>query len=411
MRRYSLRRSGMIVVGCVCLLVCLSGYSMAQEPEGVHEDKLIAANTKFGFKIFAELLKEGVDQNIFISPSSIAFALAMVYNGAAGETKEAMARALEVGEMPLEEVNHANSILKEILEKADPEVQLDIANSLWGREGISFKPDFIRRNKEFYGAEVAALDFGSPEAVSIINDWVQDNTNGKIDKIVDNINPLTILFLINAIYFKGKWSEEFDPEETEEDIFYLLEGSRKKVPMMYQSDDYRYYRGERFQAVSLPYGEKRISMYIFLPDRDYSLEEFYEQLNAENWKSWMSQFSFKEGEICLPRFKLEYEVTLNDALKALGMGVAFDPIAANFEGMCEILQGINFYISKVKHKTFVEVNEEGTEAAAATSVEMVMLAVRPEQPFSMVVDRPFFFAIRDNKTGTLLFMGSIVDPQ
>jgi serpin B len=177
---------------------------------------------------------------------------------------------------------------------------------------------------------------------------------------------------------------------------------------MSQSGDYRFFAGEKFQAVSLPYGTGRVSMYVFLPDPDSSLADFYTVLNAANWEKWMKQFSETKGNIILPRFKLEYEQKLNDALKALGMEVAFDRDRAEFRELIDLGQRRAF-ISEVKHKTFVEVNEEGTEAAAATSVEFGVTCVREE--FSMVVDRPFFFAIRDNQTGALLFAGSVVDPR
>jgi serpin B len=178
--------------------------------------------------------------------------------------------------------------------------------------------------------------------------------------------------------------------------------------MMSQSGRYNYYQDSNFQAVSLPYGQGRVSMYIFLPSKSSSLKKFYENLNAENWEGWMSQFSSMKGDIVLPRFKVEYEVVLNEALKALGMEVAFDKQRANFGGMCAISSGANVFIDQVRHKTFVEVNEEGTEAAAATSVGIGITSVQPT--FSMVIDRPFFLAIRDNQTGAVLFMGSIVEP-
>jgi serpin B len=373
------------------------------------DNRLVSANSKFGFKLFSQLAKQDPGKNIFVSPSSVAFALAMTYNGAGGETQQAMAKTLELSGLSLDEVNQAYASLRTMLENPDPKVQLAIANSLWARKGIAFKPDFVKRNKDFYQAEVTELDFGKSSATQAINAWVSKNTHGKIDKIIERINPEAILFLINAIYFKGNWSVEFDKEKTQAGVFTLLDGRKKKHPMMSQSGRYSYYRGNKFQAVSLPYGTGRVSMYIFLPDKDSSLEAFLASLNAENWKTWMSQFRSMKGDILLPRFKLEYEVVLNNALKALGMEVAFNKQRANFGGMCSISPDANAYITEVKHKTFVEVNEEGTEAAAATSVGIGITSV--VQTFRMVVDRPFLCAIRDNKTGTVLFMGSVVEPK
>ena len=200
--------------------------------------------------------------------------------------------------------------------------------------------------------------------------------------------------------------------ETREEDFNLADGSQKKLPMMAQSGKYNYYQDKDFQAVSLPYGTGRISMYVFLPDKSTTPDQFERNLTAENWETWMRSFREAPGEVMLPRFKIEYEVELNDALKALGMAEAFDPHRANFSGIAQMSQAEKIYISEVKHKTFAEVNEEGTEAAAVTSVGMQVTSARlPQENFIMKVDRPFFLAIRDNLTGTVLFMGSIVDPE
>jgi serpin B len=373
------------------------------------DSRLVSANTTFGFKLFEKVAEQDAGKNIFISPASIGLALAMTYNGAAGETKDGMSRALEIQGMNHLELNQAYSQLRTALESADPKVQLSIANSLWGKKGVEFNPSFIQRNKQYYGAEITALDFSDPGAPAAINSWVSDKTKGKIDKIVDRIDSQAILFLINAIYFKGAWSAEFDKAKTRPDQFTTLAGKQKSHPMMNQSGKYRYLEGKDFQAVSLPYGGGRVSMYIFLPAKGTGLGQFQKGLNAANWDSWMRAFVETQGDIAVPRFRVEYEIGLNDALKQLGMGVAFDPDRADFSGIVKSSE--NAFISRVKHKAFVEVNEEGTEAAAATSVEISVTSVmRPRQSFRMIVDHPFFCAIRDNRTGALLFMGSIVDP-
>ncbi|HYV04027.1 MAG TPA: serpin family protein, partial [Blastocatellia bacterium] len=376
---------------------------------GSTDPRLVTANTTFGFKLFHEVAKAGAGKNVFISPSSVALCLAMTYNGAVGETKQGMERALETRGLTHAELNRAYSQLRTELENPDPKVQLQIANSLWARKGVSFNPEFISRNKEFYAAEVTDLDFADPGAPATINEWVRNKTKNKIEKIVDSIDAQSVLFLINAIYFKGAWASEFDKAKTREGQFTIGSGSQKRLPMMNQSGRYNYFEGEKFQAVSLPYGGGRVSMYVFLPSAGTGIDQFIGSLSASNWDSWMKQFSKTQGEISLPRFKVEYEIALNDALKALGMGVAFDPDRADFTGMFQGAQ--NAFISKVKHKTFAEVNEEGTEAAAVTSTEMVATSVQiPRKSFRMVVDHPFFFAIRDNKTGSVLFLGSITEP-
>lgn len=392
-----------------------SNTSMAERSEKSTSDtpidsRLVSANTRFGLKLFAEAAKQSGGKNVLISPASVGLALAMTYIGAVGETKDAMARALETEGMNHPELNQAYAQLRAALESADPKVQLNIANSLWANKGITFNPDFIQRNKEFYGAEVTTLDFGDSGAPATINSWVADKTKGKIEKIVDNIDPQAILFLINAIYFKGKWTAEFDKAKTNDDVFTTGGGQTKRHPTMHQAGRYRYYERSDFQAVSLPYGGGRVSMYVFLPTKGINLGEFQKNLTAANWEAWMNGFVDTKGEIALPRFKVEYEIGLNDALKALGMGIAFDPDRANFSGVAQTSGKV--YISKVKHKTFAEVNEEGTEAAAATSVEMsVTSAMRqPPKTFRMIVDHPFLCAIRDNRTGTVLFIGAINDP-
>ena len=220
-----------------------------------------------------------------------------------------------------------------------------------------------------------------------------------------------VLFLINAIYFKGTWQQEFNPRMTRDDIFYLSNGDEKQVPMMRQNHWYPYYQGENFQAISIAYGDGQMSMYIFLPDRESDLNIFLENLNTESWEIWMSQFHGQDVSLVMPKFKLEYSKTLNDTLKALGMETAFDRKHADFSRMAPLeILGENLYIGEAVHKTFVEVNEEGTEAAAVTSVGVVATSAVSPPPIPFIVDRPFFFAIRDNETKTVLFMGVVVDP-
>lgn len=369
--------------------------------------KLTEANTRFGFKLFSEILKQDRGKNVFVSPSSVAFALAMVYNGANGETQQAMAKTLQLNGMTLEELNQANADLKALLQNPDPNVQLAIANSLWARQDVSFKPDFLQRNQQFYGAEVHNLNFSDANALKTINNWVKENTRGKIEKIIDYISPMDVMFLINAIYFKGDWSQPFDQKLTSQKPFYPASGSQKSVAMMAQSGEFRYFETDRFQAISLPYGESRqLSMDILLPKKSLSLTDFYKDLTAENWQQWVRQFRSRPGSLQIPKFKLEYEIELSKALSALGMGIAFDGSRSDFSGITSLPTEID----EVKHKTFVEVNEKGTEAAAVTSIGIRATSAPIDPPFKLVVDRAFFCAIRDNQSGTVLFMGAIIDP-
>ncbi|WP_337884754.1 serpin family protein [Fischerella thermalis] len=416
-RRYALAAASVVlmgVIGCTQVEGNTKVYAQSGVPRSeslaqksvLPDTKLILANTKFGFKLFEEVLKQENNKNVFISPASVAIALDMTYNGANGSTQQEMAKALELQGLSLQEINSSNAALKQLLENSDPEIQLNIANSLWANQGVKFNPDFIKKNQDFYQAKVTNLNFQDPNSVSKINNWVSESTRGRIDKIVEKIEPDQVLFLLNAIYFKGKWTNKFDKQQTVQQPFYLTSGTQKQHPMMSQKGKYKYYENEQFQAASLPYGKDgKFSFYVFLPKKNSNLKSFYENLNAENWEKWISQFSLREGLIRLPRFKMDYEITLNTALEALGMGEAFTN-QADFSQM-----GQNFQISEVKHKTFVEVNEEGTEAAATTSVGVTAVsATFNQQPFQMIVDRPFFCAIRDNQTGSILFMGAILDP-
>lgn len=371
------------------------------------DSKIVQANNKFGTKMFNELLKTDSDKNIFISPSSVLFSLAMAHNGAKGTTKDEMAKALELSSMSSEEINKGANALIRTLVNVDSSVKLDIANSLWARKGVSFSNDFKSTNEEYFKATTNTLDFNSADASKTINEWVSNATQGKISKIVDDkISPDTLLFLINAIYFKGDWANKFDKSLTKEQDFNLTDGSTKKVQMMSLYKKLAYFSGENFQALSLPYGNENVSMYVFLPNN--KLEDFNKNLTEENLSSWFGRFSKKDGNVKLPKFKLEYEKSLNDSLKALGMSQTFNE-TADFSGMFN--DATKAMISNVKHKTYIDVNEEGTEAAAVTSSEVVATsAPLVEEPFDLTFDKPFFYLIRDNSSGTILFMGEVVNP-
>ena len=376
---------------------------------GPVDGHIVSANTQFGFNLLDEIRKTEQDENIFISPFSVSIALAMALNGASGETEQAMIQTLQLQELSSESINVGYAGLRQTLLLSDPKVTLTIANSLWARQGIPFKQDFLQRNTQFFGAEISTLDFVDPSALKTINQWVNTNTNGKIPKILDEINPDAVLFLINAIYFKGSWGEEFDSSQTRDGIFHLATGGEKQVPMMRRTGDYSYYENyeEKFQAIRLPYDDERISMYIFLPYRESNLNLLLDNLNAESWENWMSQFREQEVSLVMPKFKLEYEKMLNTPLESLGMGIAFASGLADFSRMADLeVLGKNLYIGEVLHKAVIEVNEEGTEAAAVTSIGIRATSVPP----AFIADRPFFFAIRDNETKTVLFMGIVVDP-
>ena len=368
--------------------------------------QLVRANTRFGLKLFQQLQAQTPEENIFVSPSSVSLVLAMLYNGASGSTQTAMAQALQLNGLDVTELNQANRDLRDGLASADPEVTLSIANSLWAREGVDFEANFLQSNQQFYQAQMSVLDFANPAAANQINGWVQENTQGKIAQIVDRLQPADVMYLINAIYFKGNWQTRFDPSQTVVQPFQLANGSSKSVPLMTRTGQFKYLETEEVQGVSLPYGNGRWSMYFLLPKPQHALSDLTQTLTPEQWESWMQEVQTRPGMIQIPRFEIEYETDLRQPLTGLGMGAAFDPNQADFSR----LSSASTYVSQAKHKTFVEVNEAGTEAAAVTSIGISVTSIRPEEPFRFVVDRPFLCAIRDNQTGTILFLGAILDP-
>jgi serpin B len=371
------------------------------------DDRLLGGNARFAFGLFAKTCGSGEPKNIFISPLSVSVALAMTYNGAAGKTAAEMADVLGFRGLDLMELNASMCDLTTTLELADSAVQLTVANSLWTRQGYEFLPDFIERTETFYEAEVASLDFADPGAPAVINGWVNRSTRGLIDKIVDAIHPDARLYLINAIYFKGRWQVEFDPSFTHDRVFYLAGGAENSVPMMSRSGDFRYAEDGGVQVVRLPYGGGRLGMYVFLPQAADGLAGFLKELDDRAFTGWMPKLASREGDVTIPRFKIAYECGLVPALQALGMREAFGASAADFSRMSRE----ELFISEVKHKAVVDVNEEGTEAAAVTSVEMRATSVEaPRDRFTFVADRPFFFVIRDDATGSIVFMGAVYDP-
>ncbi|WP_284037335.1 serpin family protein [Neobacillus sp. 114] len=370
--------------------------------------EIVSANNQLGMKLLTEI-GAGNGGNTVISPTSLFMALSMVYNGADGATKEEMAKVLQTTGMDASELSQANASMMSMLHKHSKQIQLNIANSIWLNKDFHFQDDFATNNRDYFNAEIKEIDINDSQSVPLINDWVKKSTNGKIKEIIEApLDPDLVAVLINAIYFNGKWQYEFDKEQTKEQTFYLTEGTTKKVPLMTLNEKLAYLETEDFQAVSLPYGDGQMSMKIFLPRESSNLAAFQKMLTTENWEKWNSEFTEKKGTVLLPKFQLEYEVILNDPLKNLGMETAFDT-RANFSKMVKETDPI--MISEVKQKTFIDVNEAGTEAAAATSVQMVKESASIDNPFFIEVNRPFFMAITEEESGTILFMGLISDPQ
>ena len=368
------------------------------------EKQIIEADNAFGFSLFTSLHENEPAPNIFISPLSVSMALGMTLNGADTETRDEMAQILNKLELTEESINQSYQSLIELLTGLDPKVKMQIANSIWYRQGIDVESQFLDKNKSYFDAEVAALDFDSPAAVDIINDWVSDKTEGLIDSIIEEITRDVIMYIINAIYFKGTWTYEFDPEVTEEATFFNMDASESTVPLMSMRNTLAYHRTDDVTLVDIPYGDSLYSMTVVLPSESAGMDELIHSLNSDTWNGLISNLEHTEIDLFIPRFSLSYQTSLRNTLIQMGIEQAFSPAEADFS---RIHPTMDLFITDVIHKSFVEVNEEGTEAAAVTAVIIGTTSVGPDTPPIVRLDRPFLFTIREKTTGTIIFMGKI----
>ncbi|WP_253406375.1 serpin family protein [Pontibacter sp. HSC-36F09] len=383
----------------------LADNSPNTRPLTAQEEKTVASSNDFAFRAFAQLSEAEGPENVFISPLSISMSLGMAYNGADGETKEAMRKALGFTLPTDEEINKSFRDLDALLKGIDKQVVFTSANSMWHSNEYKLQAPFIKTNQTYYDATVQGLDFSSPAAKDQMNNWVKSKTNGKIETIVDDVRREHILFLINAIYFKGTWTFPFDKKLTQPGPFQLENGSTITHDFMAMKDGkYLHYQDDRLQLIDLPYGNRQYSMTILVPGRDRTVQDVVQELDAARLATLLADAKETTYELYMPKFKLEYSKELKDMLSQLGMGVAFNG-GANFSRMVE--GGANLAISEVKHKTFVEVNEEGTEAAAATSTGIMLTSLPP----SVRIDRPFVFMIREKSSGAILFIGKLMQPE
>ncbi len=373
----------------------------AQQASTPVDPAIVAADNTFGVNLFQKL-NSGANGNVAIAPISVAMALQIVYNGAAGTTQQGMAQTLQLGSMNLQTLNDDNAALQASLLNPDPQVQLTIANSLWMHLGLNaVSAAFTQMDQNYYGATVGDLA-GAPANV---NDWVNTETNGLITSILPNADYASMVAVIaNVIYFKGQWSTEFDPSRTAPASFTLVDGTQVSVPMMHQSATYGYFQGANFQALRLPYGQGRLSMLVVMPDPGTSFASFAAAMTADTLKGWVGQLQNGYGTVALPRFTTTYGASLVQPLTSLGMQAAFcsDP-SAGFPGIGLVC------IGDVEHKTVVEVDETGTVAAGATGIGLMPVAVQAPL-FNITVDHPFLYAIRDDQTGELLFIGTMLNP-
>lgn len=381
----------------------------AGEPKKIELSKksaeIIEADQQFAFELFREVFSLSEEENIMISPLSVSYALGMTHNGAAGTTLDAFKDVLHFGELTKQEVNESYMDLMGQLVQLDQQVEFSIANSIWYKLGYPVLDEFITTNQNYFDAAVEELDFTDPGAVDIINGWIEDKTNDKIQDMLDFIPSDVVMYLVNAIYFNAKWKYQFDPEETYPGDFHIDEVNIHQASFMKLEGAFNFTANEDFSAVELPYGDSTFSMVVLLPAEDRTIDELVEKMDIATWESWFEFSGPLNLQIVLPKFTYEFKDLLNDPLIELGLGVAFGG-AADFS---YISPGAALQISRVIHQTFIDVQEEGTEAAAATIVEIrETSAVIPTQ---FIANKPFLYVIRENSTSAILFMGKVGRPQ
>ena len=366
------------------------------------EQATIAASNRFAFDLLGRATAAEPATNVFLSPLSVSMALGMVMNGARGATRDAMAATLGFGAAPQAEINGGYRSLTALLASLDQQVQFTIANSVWTRQDYPILPPFLADARQFFDAEARALDFGSPAALDTINGWVNRKTNGKIPTILSSIRPEEVLFAINAIYFKGLWRAQFKPSETAAGSFHRAAGGDQTVQFMHRQEDTPYARGADFEMVDLWYGAGAHTMTVILPALGTTAANLAVRLTAGDFTSAAGQLHSTKVDLFFPKIRLDYKRSLGDDLKTLGMSVAFSDLA-DFSGIAQD----RLQITRVEHKTFVSIDEEGTEAAAATAVGVGVTSV--PQLVTFRVDRPFLVAIRERLSGTILFLGLVAE--
>lgn len=367
------------------------------------EQQLIDASNSFSFALWSKVSAAQPNQNVFISPLSASYALGMALNGAANQSFDQMRTALQVEGVPQQDINAGYKSLTALLTSLDPSVTMRIANSIWYRQTFPVNQPFIDASKSYFDADVAGLNFNDVSgSLATINDWVSQKTNGKIPSVLNEIDTADVMFVINALYFHGSWRAKFDPSTTTDDHFITAPGVTQPMRLMHRQDGMQYAETPSYQAVDLPYGNGAFAMMVLLPKPGTDIDTFSASLTPASWRSIASSFADAEVNLSLPKFTLQYERLMNDDLHALGMIAPFDPDRADFSRMSPQSVFINF----VKQNTFLNVDEEGTEAAAVTVVGFTTTSVGSSAV--MRVDRPFLFVIHERLSGTVLFMGKVV---
>ncbi len=370
--------------------------------------QLVEADNAFGLELFQQIRSVSKKENLMISPLSVSLALGMAYNGADGNTQTEMEEVLRLNGLTPEQINNSYKTLVAALQSLDEDVIFEIANAIFYKDGFSVKQSFLDINQDYYEAEVESLDFFSASALETINGWVANKTHDKITKIIDSLSPYGRLVLLNAIYFYGTWTHEFDEDGTKMRPFNLPDGSTKEIAMMNKQDQLKYTSNNLFSAVKLPYGTGQYNMVVMLPADGETSESLINELTADKWTEWNEEFETEEKVVVtMPRFKFEFQQGLKDILKEMGMIDAFSTEDADFSKISDEY----LYISSVIHKTYIDVNETGTEAATVTAIVFSTTSAGPEDKIYFTVNKPFVFAITEKDTGAILFIGEVQNPE
>ncbi len=368
--------------------------------------EIIEADHAFGFELFREVCRESDEENIMISPMSVSYALGMTYNGAAGTTLDAFNEVLHFGGLSNVEVNESYKDLMHQLLNLSEEVEFALANSIWYKEGYPVLEDFIKTNEDYFLAAVEEADFSDPKTLDLINGWIEKQTNDKIRDMLDYIPGSAVMYLINAIYFNADWKYEFPKEDSYEGEFKLETESQTAVDYMVVEGDFQYTSTDDFTAVELPYSDSSFSMLVMLPGQESSISSLIESLDLASWDNWFEHSRRLGVRVVLPKFKYEFKDLLNQALMSLGLGVAFTENA----DFSRIVSAGGIHISRVIHQTFIDVQEEGTEAAAATIVEIKENSSSGGGSITFHADHPFLYLIKENSTGAIVFIGKVGRP-
>jgi serpin B len=392
-------------------LICLLLLSFIQKDSHLVLETIPSGINQFSFDFYKTVLA-GKDKNLFASPYSISSAFAMLQAGASGATLEELNKTLHFVENQDFHAQYAQH-QKALQDGLPPSLSLEIANALWIKKECAFAPEYYAMMQKYYKAKIEKLDFNNPkETCDIINQWTSEKTHGKIPSIIgeDLITDDLRLIITNAIYFKSAWKKSFNVEETVTRPFYKARKETLQAPFMHTSGNYAYYSNQHLQMIELPYTNDAVSMVVVLPKENKSLEKFEQMFTYKNYQSWLKQMVTKYGvQLYLPKFKIENNFTLIDDLQNMGIKKAFTTEAE----LNKIVEKIPLVVSNVLHKSFVEVNEKGTEAAAVTAITAVQISSKVQKLPEIIVfnaNRPFIFLIKDNKTNTILFVGKVVTP-